>query len=217
MKLHADLRLPATVASAELAWTPSPLPGVERRLLERDGEEAARATSVVRYAPGSAFSPHTHGAGEEFLVLEGVFSDETGDFPAGFYVRNPPDSRHTPSSAPGATIFVKLRQMPPQEAEAVRIDTRDPALWRETGDGVAEAVLFAAPWEEAALVRLPPGHEGAPRAWPGGVEIFVIAGEIAVEGRRLAAGTWLRRPPGTTLGLSSGPGARLYRKSGHLG
>ena len=89
-------------------------------MLEHDDDEVARATSLVRYAPGSAFSPHTHGAGEEFLVLEGVFSDETGDFPAGFYVRNPPGSRHTPASAPGAVILVRLRQMPSEETEAVR-------------------------------------------------------------------------------------------------
>ena len=98
-------------------------------MLERDGDEVARATSLVRYAPCSAFSPHTHGAGEEFLVLEGVFSDETGDFPAGFYVRNPLGSRHAPASAPGAVILVKLRQMPPEETAPVRLDTRDPALF----------------------------------------------------------------------------------------
>ena len=78
MQLNADRSRPATVDSAALAWVASPMAGVERRMLERDGDEVARATSVVRYAPGSAFSPHTDGAGEEFLVLDGVFSDETG-------------------------------------------------------------------------------------------------------------------------------------------
>ena len=34
----------------------------------------------LRYAPDSRFDPHTHGGGEEFLVLDGVFSDEHGDF-----------------------------------------------------------------------------------------------------------------------------------------
>ena len=72
MQLNADLSRPAVVDSEALAWVASPMAGVERRMLERDGDEVARATSLVRYAPGSVFSPHTHGAGEEFLVLEGV-------------------------------------------------------------------------------------------------------------------------------------------------
>ncbi|GAL13613.1 hypothetical protein JCM19233_4618 [Vibrio astriarenae] len=51
--------------------------------LDRVGGEVARATSIVRYKPNSAFSPHTHDGGEEFFVLEGVFSDEHGDYPQG--------------------------------------------------------------------------------------------------------------------------------------
>ena len=77
MKLNADLGERAAVDSNALPWVPSPLPGVDRRMLERDGIEVARATSLVRYAPGSAFSRHSHALGEEFLVIEGTFSDET--------------------------------------------------------------------------------------------------------------------------------------------
>src|SRR6516165_7170873 len=62
------------------------------RPVHRIGDEVARATSVVRYAPKSRFSAHIHGGGEEFLVLDGVFQDEHGDFPVGSYIRNPPTS-----------------------------------------------------------------------------------------------------------------------------
>jgi len=217
MQLNADLSRPATVDSAALAWVASPMARVERRMLERDGDEVARATSLVRYAPGSAFSAHTHGAGEEFLVLEGVFSDETGNFPAGFYVRNPPGSRHMPASARGAVILVKLRQMPPEETEAVRLDTRDPALWRDLGQGRREAVLFQAPWERVVMLRLAPGHAGAAETWPRGVELFVVEGDVVIDSTTHRAGAWLRRPPGSSLALASEGGALLYRKTGHLG
>ena len=217
MQLHADLSRPATVDSAALAWVASPIAGVERRMLERDGDEVARATSLVRYAPGSAFSAHTHGAGEEFLVLEGVFSDETGDFPAGFYVRNPPGSRHTPSSAPGAVILVKLRQMPPEESAFVRVDTRDPAIWRDLGQGRQEAVVFEAPWERVVMLRLPPGDHGRPETWPRGAEIFVVEGDVLVDGVPHPAGGWLRLPAGSQAAVGSRAGALLYRKTGHLG
>src|SRR5438046_1035028 len=99
------------------------MPGIERRMLDRIGGEVASATSIVRYAVQSRFSPHTHGGGEEFLVLEGVFQDEHGDYPAGTYVRNPPTSRHTPGSESGCIIFVKLWQFDPADRTRVRIET----------------------------------------------------------------------------------------------
>src|SRR5580704_1914859 len=125
MELNADFSRRAAVHAASLPWVPSPMAGVERRMLDRIGDEIARATSIVRYAPGSHFSPHTHGGGEEFLVLDGVFSDEHGDFPAGSYIRNPPASRHTPGSEPGCILFVKLWQFDPDDRTPVRIDTGD--------------------------------------------------------------------------------------------
>jgi len=123
MNLHADFTERVLLHGDEIAWQASPMKGVERRMLDRIGDEIARATSIVRYAPGSSFSPHVHTGGEEFLVLEGVFQDEHGDFPAGAYIRNPPESRHRPGSASGCTIFVKLWQFDPADRSHVRIDT----------------------------------------------------------------------------------------------
>jgi len=216
MQINADLTRPAIVDSTALPWVASPIAGVERRMLERDGAEVARATSLVRYAPGSTFSPHRHDAGEEFLVLDGVFSDETGDFPEGFYIRNPPGSRHTPASRPGAIILVKLRQMPEAETHPVRIDTRDPALWHTTKDGVEHATLFEAPWERVDLLRLAPGHAVPTKSFPGGVELFIVTGSATIDDHPHAAGTWLRFPPDTTIRLASTTGATIYRKTGHI-
>src|SRR5271157_1689239 len=110
MNINADFGERAVVHAATMPWIPSPIAGVDRRMLDRIGDEVARATTVVRYAPGSQFSPHTHGGGEEFLVLEGVFQDEHGDYPAGTYIRNPPLTFHKPGTELGAVILVKLWQ-----------------------------------------------------------------------------------------------------------
>ena len=217
MQLNADLSQPAIMHGNAIEWVPSPMTGVDRRMLERDGIEVARATSIVRYAPGSSFSAHTHGGGEEFLVLDGVFSDETGDFPAGWYVRNPPSSRHVPASAPGAVILVKLRQMPAVETSPLRIDTRDPALWHTPAPGFAEATLFDAAWEQVSLLRLTPGYRGKSEIWPRGAEFFVIAGEVTIDTTSLSQHDWARFPADSQLTLSSRTGALLYRKTGHLG
>src|SRR5271155_2513979 len=119
MELHSDFSRRVAVHAAQLPWVASPMAGVERRMLDRIGDEVARATAIGRYAPGSHFSAHTHGGGEEFLVLTGVFEDEHGEFPAGSYIRNPPTSRHTPGSAPGCILFVKLWQFDPADRRHV--------------------------------------------------------------------------------------------------
>ena len=123
MHLHADLSQRVVLRPDERTWQASPLPGVMRQMLDRVGDEVARATSVVRYAPGSHFAPHTHGGGEEILVLEGVFSDEHGDYPAGTYLRNPSGSGHAPFSDQGCTLLVKLMQMHPADQQRLVIDT----------------------------------------------------------------------------------------------
>ncbi|MDX1541400.1 MAG: cupin domain-containing protein, partial [Geminicoccaceae bacterium] len=156
MQINTDRAVRVRIETEGLPWASSPTPGVERRMLERDGGEVARATSLVRFARGSAFPEHEHGGGEEFLVLDGVFSDEEGDFPAGWYVRNPPGSRHSPRSASGCTILVKLRQMAADDRAKVRIDTTR-AERSTVGRGVSEAVLFAGDGERVAMIVLEPG------------------------------------------------------------
>ena len=105
MELNADFKEPVVIQTDQLDWNASPMPGVDRRMLDRIGGEVARATSIVRYAPNSKFSAHTHTGGEEFIVLDGVFQDEHGDFPEGTYVRNPPTTSHTPGSDDGCIIL----------------------------------------------------------------------------------------------------------------
>jgi anti-sigma factor ChrR (cupin superfamily) len=217
MKLHADLTQRAVVFAEDQPWRDSPLPGVQRRMLERDGEEVARATTIVRFAPDSHFSAHTHGGGEEFLVLDGVFSDEDGDFGPGSYVRNPPGSRHTPRSQPGCTIFVKLCQMDPDDRAKVRIDTTRAAWQPGPVEGVSTMPLYQRAAERVALVRLAPGTRLGRHGHPGGEEIFVLEGTLADEAGRYPKGSWLRNPAGSEHAPYSDDGCLLYIKTGHLG
>jgi quercetin dioxygenase-like cupin family protein len=217
MQLNADFSLPVTVHAARLPWTPSPIAGVERRMLDRIGDEVARATSIVRYAAGSRFSAHTHGGGEEFLVLDGVFEDEHGDYPAGSYVRNPPASRHMPGSTPGCTLFVKLWQFDPADRTPVRLDTGRMAYAAAPGrPGVEVMELFRDGREEVRLERWPPGAEIALAA-PGGAELLVLAGGLTAGEERCEVHSWLRLPCGAGLEATPGPkGCTLWVKTGHL-
>jgi anti-sigma factor ChrR (cupin superfamily) len=215
MFVNADFSLPVIVEPGQYQWAASPQQGVERMMLDRIGAEKARATSIVRYAPDSRFPPHAHPGGEEILVLSGTFSDETGDFPAGCYLRNPPGTSHQPSSAEGALIFVKLRQMEADDDRSVRIDTRDPSAWRRDGERMI-CPLFSRAAEQVCLLRLKAG-QAVPSGVAGGAELLVLEGEIAAGNRRFEAGTWMRLPAGEKPGLTAGEqGVCFYLKTGHL-
>lgn len=217
MELNADFTQRAAVHAATLPWIPSPTPGVERRMLDRIGAEVARATTIVRYAPESRFPAHTHGGGEEFLVLDGVFQDEHGDFGPGAYVRNPPASSHTPGSALGCTIFVKLWQFDPDDRQEVRIDTGTGTFLPSFGrTGVEEMALFEDARENVRLERWAPGAR-VRLPVPGGIELLVLEGGFTEDGESFAPQSWLRLPAGAVLEAQAGAeGARLWVKSGHL-
>jgi len=215
MLVNADFSLRATVTPGHYQWMASPQPGVERVMLDRIGGEKARATSIVRYAPGSVFPRHPHPGGEEILVLSGTFSEGSSHHPAGWYMRNPPGSSHQPSSVEGAVIFVKLWQMRPDEDRHVRVDTRDPSRWI-VRDGRATCLLFADTVEHVRLERLPAGAPACPDT-VGGAEMLVLEGSLRESTQHYEPGSWLRLPPGDRPDLVAGrAGLTMYLKTGHL-
>ena len=213
MNLNADFSLRAVAHAAKLDWTPSPMAGVDRRMLDRVGDEVARATSIVRYAPGGRFSPHVHTGGEEFLVLEGVFSDEHGDFPAGSYIRNPPQSRHTPGSEPGCVIFVKLWQFDLTDRTHIRADlSRLPVLETTTRPDIGLTPLYRDASEDVRVETWPPNAriELSPR---GGIELLALEGGFEEGGESFVRDSWLRLPVGAGLEVDAGPGgAKVWVK-----
>ena len=215
MRLHADFSQRAVVTPEQQQWVASPMAGVERVMLDRVGEEKARATSIVRYAANAHFPRHAHPGGEEILVLSGTFSDEAGHYPAGWYLRNPPASAHQPFSVPGATIFVKLWQMQPNDRRTVRIDTTDPALWHSQADREVCA-LFADDIEQVCLQRLAPGQS----VWvasANSAELLVLSGSVWMDGHTYAQRSWIRLPEGEAPQITaSAQGATVYLKTGHL-
>lgn len=214
MELNTDFSKRVVIDSETLAWTPSPMAGVDRRMLDRIGGEVARATSIVRYAPGSKFSAHTHTGGEEFIVLDGVFQDEHGDYPAGTYVRNPPTSGHTPGAANGCVIFVKLWQFDMADRTQFRKDMADTLA--APVDGVATAQLHRDEFETVTYHHLDPAAT-LTCAGAGGSEMLVLGGSVTQAGETLTKGAWLRLPDGTDLTVTAqSNGAKIWVKTGHL-
>lgn len=204
MRLNDNFSHPVIVHAARQDWVPSPAAGVDRRMLFRIGGEVARATSIVRYAPGSAFPRHTHHGGEEFLVLDGVFQDEHGDYPAGSYIRNPPGTSHVPAAREGCTIFVRLCQFRAEDRAQI---VRQPGSVPE---------LFADDYETVRLQDCAPG-ETVTIDNRRGLEFLVVSGSLTFNGESLDKLSWGRLPAGAPLQADVGPhGARLWIKHAPL-
>lgn len=214
--LRANWAERCALAIDDLPWVASPAPGVERKLLERNGGEVARATSVVRYAAGSAFDTHTHGLGEEILVLEGTFSDEFGDYGPGTYLRNPPGSSHAPFSRTGCTLFVKLRYHHPEDRQRVVLDTQTAAWHPGLVPGLQVMTLHSFETQHTALVRWAPQTYFNPHRHHGGEEILVLEGTFSDEHGDHKALSWLRSPHLSQHQPFSREGCLILVKVGHL-
>ncbi|WP_456780901.1 MULTISPECIES: cupin domain-containing protein [unclassified Bradyrhizobium] len=216
MRINDDLSKPVIVHASKLDWVASPSAGVDRRMLFRIGGEVAHATSIVRYAPGSAFPRHTHGGGEEIVVLEGTFQDEHGDYPAGSYFRNPPGTSHVPASKDGCTIFVRLWQFRDEDRTQV---VRQPGEGQQVAPrpgASSVSILFKDGDEEVRLEDWRPG-ETISLANARGLEFFVLSGGLTIGGETLQPQGWGRLPAGVDLKATVGPqGAKIWIKEAPL-
>ena len=213
--LNMDFSQRIVLNAHQLDWQPSPADGVERKPLAREDVERGHATSVVRYAAGARFNRHEHPLGEEILVLDGTFSDETGDYGPGTYLRNPPGSAHAPFSESGCTLLVKLYQMQPEDQAVVRIDTQS-AAWQPGIGGLEVMPLHAFGTEHVALVKWPAGEHFQAHRHYGGEEILVLSGEFIDEHGRYPADTWIRSPHGSVHQPWVEQETVVWVKTGHL-
>lgn len=217
MNLNADLSVKLVIDTNELPWEALLIPGVDRKLLDRIGDEVDRATSIVQYAPGSSSCEHKQTGGEEILVLSGVFSDESGNYPAGSYLRNPPTSSHMPFSKDGCTLFVKHRHFHPDDQDSVRVDTRTSPWYQGLVPGLSVMPLDDFEEVSTALVKWEPNTIFNPHVHTGGEEILVLEGSFHDEHGSYTAGTWIRSPRHSRHApFTKSEGAIIFVKTGHL-
>lgn len=214
--INTDFSLRAVVNTLSLPWQESPAPLVRRRCLESDGGESARATSIVEYEAGATFPAHRHDFGEEILVLDGIFSDEHGDYAPGTYLKSPPGSSHAPFSRGGCTLLVKLRHLDPLDAGRVVVHTRQSPWFPGLVTGLTVLPLAEFGVQHTAMVRWAPGTFFNPHRHYGGEEIYVVDGVFEDEYGRYPAGTWMRSPHLSVHQPFSREGCLIFVKTGHL-
>ena len=222
IRYNADFNERVVIRPADYKWVDSPMPGVERMMLDRIGGEVARATSIVRYAPNSQFSPHSHTGGEEYLVLQGTFADEHGQYPVGTYVRNPIGTAHTPViGGDGATIFVKLHQFDSGDTAQLAVRTNVNAKTTEwvagSVAGIDKMQLHQFKNEHVSLQRWQPNTQMQSHQHKGGQEILVLQGTLFDEHGEYPEGTWIRTAPMSEHApFTKNEAALAYVKTGHL-
>ena len=214
--LHMDFDQRVVIRPSDYQWIESPSRTVSRMPLERAYAEHGHTTSIVRYAPNASFPEHTHPGGEEIFVLEGVFQDEHGDYPAGTYLRNPVGTGHSPRSESGCLLFVKLWQSAPDDHQHLAINTHEASFVRGHG-GLRVLPLHAHGTISTALVFWPKGEQFVPHTHVGGEEIFVLRGEFIDEHGRYPAGSWMRSPHLSVHNPWVEEDTLIYVKTGHLG
>lgn len=217
MNVNDDFSKRVMLHSDTIEWQASPMAGVDRRRLDRVTVGNERVTTIVRYAPGSKFSSHVHTGGEEFIVLDGVFEDDYGQWPAGSYIRNPPQSSHTPGSTDGCIIFVKLWQFQPDDRTFIHAHrNKSGSVADRDRDGVRVSTLYKDQFEDVRFEQWAADTNISIVA-PGGAEIFVLDGSFHESGDELLKHSWLRTPPGSTINADTGSrGADVWIKTGHL-
>jgi len=217
MDVNADFTKRVVMHGDAIAWEDSPMKGVVRRRLDRVDTKNERVTTIVRYDPESQFSPHVHTGGEEFIVLEGVFEDDYGDWPAGSYIRNPPQSTHTPGSKPGCIIFVKLWQFDPDDRTYIHTNLNKLGSVPEQGrPGVSVSPLYKDERENVRFEKWDPDSSVTIDSTKG-AEVFVLEGGFEQGGDTLRKHSWLRMPAGESLTATAGPaGASVWIKTDHL-
>ncbi|UTM60270.1 cupin domain-containing protein [Photobacterium sp. CCB-ST2H9] len=197
-------------------WTPSPASGVWRIQLEREAAEAGQVTSIVRYEPDTHFSSHYHPNGEEIFVVNGIFEDEFGTYPAGTYLRNPARTRHAPASQSGCMLYVKLNMFPEGDQETLRIDTHN-ARWQPghyTGQSVLPLHGFGS--DKTIMIQWQAGASLPKQIYESGLELFILAGSFQDEWGEYRQGYWLRTPPGSYHHPATQEGCLLLVKTGHF-
>lgn len=215
--LNGDLSVRVAVDTQSLEWTPSPSGTVWRKRVHRVGPpESGQVTSVVRYEAGARFPKHDHPGGEEILVLEGIFSDEHGDWPAGTYLLNPEGFTHSPFSVEGCTLFVKLRQLPGSNRQHVALQTADQP-WKPSVRKISSWKKLYAQDPYTDFMRLEawdiPAELGQIN-FPQGAELFVLKGQFTDTLGTYVTHSWLRVPPGGSVTPTSDDYCELYIKEG---
>lgn len=215
-QVHADLLTRVSVLPTSLMWHQTHYTGIWFGCFESDDEvQEHPVTMLTRFDPGGFFPLHGHPGGEEILVLEGNFIDETGVHPPGTYMLNPEGFIHRPYSDEGCLTFVKLRQHGGKTRQQVRTNIFNDS-WQP---GRIPPIQVQPAYEQAGFSekvwfeRWLPGTQLLDVVETDIKEIFLVEGSWSDELGSYPTGSWLRYPPNCPYSPFSETGCLIYVKT----
>lgn len=216
MQLNNDFARAVVVNTLEIPWQQEQSSEVLFRMLEQSNSECSRTTSITRLKSGAVISPLENVAGEEIIVFEGTYTDESGEYPAGSYIKNSTATRPVSVTQTDCTLFIKRGHLQQGDIERVVVDTHN-SVWRQgMVGGLSVLPLSEFKGEHSALVRWQPGTVFNPHRHWGGEEIYVLDGVFEDEFGCYPAGTWMRSPHLSQHAPFSREGCTIFVKVGHL-
>jgi anti-sigma factor ChrR (cupin superfamily) len=214
--VHNDLRTRESVQPQTLTWYPTTYPGISFGCFESDpAVQDHPVTMLTRFDRNGYFPLHGHQGGEEILVLEGCFQDETAIHPPGTYMLNPEGFVHRPHSDQGCLTFVKLRQHGGVQRHQVRTNIFE-GPWQH---GIIPQIQVQPLYEQEGFVekvwieRWQPGTQLCNVSESEVKEIFVIEGTWSDELGHYPPHSWLRYPPNQPYSPASATGCLIYVKT----
>ena len=214
--IHNDVSSRAAVLQTSLTWHQTTFTGIWFGCFESDDKvQEHPVTMLTRFDPGGFFPLHGHAGGEEILVLQGNFADETGVHSPGTYMLNPEGFIHRPYSDEGCLTFVKLRQHGGTTRQQVRTNIYESSWQPGSSPQVEMKMLYEQEGfpEKVWVERWQPGTAFSNVVESEVKEIFVIEGTWSDDLGDYPTGSWLRYSPNSSYSPSSATGCLVYVKT----
>lgn len=190
MKLNLDLTKKSVIDTSNLDWIQFPNEGYQVIPLEGN-RETEHLTSIITYNPGSINQNFNQTSGKEFFVLTGTYINESGENPAGTYLRNSPGTPYQAHKQTGCTLFVKINQFKSGDNQKVIIKTNE-QQWLQGHGNLQVIPLHLFQTEGTALVKWPSKEKFVRHSHYGGEEILVLSGKFIDEHGSYPKLTWIR-------------------------
>lgn len=182
--MNSDYEKKVFIDTNDLSWENQEQRGVYKKILScKESEE----TSLIKFEPDTTLNSKGKINSVEIFVLEGVYTNQFGDFEKGTYMYLPQEDEGKVQSKTGCVIFRKTNHF--DDAQDIIVDTTS-TQW-QPGQGNLQVMPLGS---QGALVKWPKDERFVPHRHWGGEEIFVLDGIFMDEHGKYPKGSWVRSP-----------------------
>ena len=185
MNINTDYDTAIAIEESTLAWQKDDELKVLKKIFSKDGD---KETALIQIDKDSEYLKSTKINSVEVFVLEGVYTNEYGDFESGTYLKFTKEQESKIKTSSSCEVFKKINYEQIRDEDVVV--KMSESYWSQ-GQGNLRVMGLS---ENTALVLWPQNERFIEHSHWGGEEIFVLKGTFIDEHGRYSVGTWLRNP-----------------------